>query len=134
MQLHEPSTMITDFFVTIQCVIQGALLFRARPSAGGPADGWPVRRVWIVVFLATGIAAGFGGVVHGFETIWPKATTDALWLGTVLGIGTGTSACGLARRVRSCPAGCTWWPWWRARRCSWLVGLDRDDPGPTSST
>ena len=89
--ITEPTTMLTDYLLTLACFgFAGSIRARARLAGGRRV------RVWSTAFVMTGVAALVGGTSHGFRVplgehwsaVW-QATVAAIALGAVLLIGAG---------------------------------------------
>jgi len=79
--LIEPDVALTDFGLAAECV-----LFAGWLQWRGMIDS-PLRRWFVVLFAALGIAALLGGITHGFL---PDAQADAsrvVWIATLVAIG-----------------------------------------------
>ena len=97
MRIHEPDVTITDFALTIECVVLSALLYNIAPNHS-------FLLTWfLVAFLSIGLSALLGGLLHGFlddpntkahRQVWQSTlavlgvTAIALWvLGTYILFG-----------------------------------------------
>lgn len=79
MWIAEPTTALTDYLLTIECLVFSLLLHWSAPSPGG--------RLWMLGFLALGIAALAGGSFHGFRPFVSKGLTWGLWNVSMVLIG-----------------------------------------------
>lgn len=75
--ISEPTTMVTDFMITILSVAIAVRL--ARRSHG--------TELWILAFTVTGLAALAGGSAHGFKLWLSEPQWRLLWAVTILFIG-----------------------------------------------
>jgi hypothetical protein len=82
MRISEPATMVTDFVIAAICVVFAVSLGRGVESVAS------ARGLWALSFACTAIAAGTGGVVHGFALHLAPTAKDRLWKATqyVLGL------------------------------------------------
>lgn len=74
MNLHEPTTLATDYLLTI-----AAAVFAIRL--------WRTNRQWALAFLFTAAGSFFGGTYHGFGPVVGVLTATVLWKLTVFSIG-----------------------------------------------
>lgn len=83
MRLTEIATMLTDFLIAGICVGLALAMMRAAQPASEI-----VRQIWAGSFATTAVAAGIGGVVHGFALHLSPRTKQWLWKATqyVLGL------------------------------------------------
>ena len=82
MTLHEPVVTLTDYLLTLECVVFAVLL--ARPGHVGVAT---VRFAFVTFFSAAASASLFGGTVHGFFPDPTSTGNRALWTATMLSVG-----------------------------------------------
>ena len=82
MNQSEPVTALTDYVLSLECVVLGVLLLRA---AGLPAAR--SRWLWALSFLSTALAAAAGGTFHSLAPSWSVPAAKLLWHGTILTIG-----------------------------------------------
>ena len=80
MWIAEPSTALTDYLLTIECLFFSLRLYRMAPSSGG--------RLWMLGFLALGIGALVGGSFHGFRPFVSPRVSTFLWNASMVLIGT----------------------------------------------
>jgi len=73
MALLEPAVALTDFALAIECGLFAAWLCTYSPGRFGAA--------FVILFAATGVAALFGGISHGF-----LPGSDVLWRATLIAI------------------------------------------------
>ena len=79
--LIEPDVALTDFGLAAECALFAGWLFRRGLT------GNPLRRWFVVLFVALGLGALLGGITHGFL---PDAGSDvarAVWAATLMAIG-----------------------------------------------
>jgi hypothetical protein len=74
MNLHEPTTLATDYLLTI-----AAAVFAIRL--------WRTNRQWALAFLFTAAGSFFGGTYHGFGPVVGALAATVLWKLTVFSIG-----------------------------------------------
>ena len=74
MTIHEPTTLATDYLLTI-----AAMVFAIRL--------WRTNRQWALAFLFTALGSFFGGTYHGFGPVVGAVTSIVLWKLTVFSIG-----------------------------------------------
>lgn len=82
MQWHffdEPSTMMTDYLLAVQCLYFFLYLSRHRHDS--------FSHYMKLAFLAIGLAALTGGTVHGFRPVLADGVETALWLMTLYATG-----------------------------------------------
>ncbi len=85
--MNEPDVTLTDFALTVECLLLSSLLYLARKRCLAPVNGW-----FHVLFLATGLASAAGAVVHGFMT--PSAgAASPVWALTLFALGASGAAC-----------------------------------------
>ena len=91
--IHEPAVTLTDYALALLCAAVVWLLWRGR--------GFGKPRFWMVVFFAgAGLAALFGGTVHGFFDLEGTRENYALWSATMVSIGVAAlGAWGLGARM-----------------------------------
>ncbi len=82
MSMAEPTTMLTDYALAALGVILAAWL-------GGRARPLPAR-LWAAAFVATALAAGVGGTLHGWGPALTLPTRAGLWNLVYAGIGLGS--------------------------------------------
>ncbi len=88
MTLHEPAVTLTDYLLTLECVLLAVLLARA-----GSIGVSTVRFGFLIFFSAAATASLFGGTVHGFFPDETSTLNRALWVATMLSVGlTGLAA------------------------------------------
>jgi hypothetical protein len=73
----EPTTTITDYLLTAECIFFGALLIRNN-------------LLWGISFFILAVAAAAGGTYHGFISHISAPTAQALWKITLYSIGLAT--------------------------------------------
>ena len=108
-------TMVTDYLLAAQCLVQAIVLARRAPT----------RRlgsipVWMAAFVGTAIAALAGGTAHGFALYLGSANLPLVWTVTVSAIAV-SSLVMLWAGVRSVQQPCTADPGLRKSGSRWLV-------------
>ena len=84
MHVTEPTTLVTDYILAVECVFFAwSLLTRSRRAGRGSVG------LWVLAFAVTAIAALAGGTAHGFRLFLGEAGWSAVWTMTVWGIGIG---------------------------------------------
>lgn len=87
MTIHEPSTLVTDYLVSVAAVIFGARL-------------WSSFRLWSLAFFGTAAGAFFGGTYHGFAAEMTPFAAAVLWKVAIFSIALASffllSGCGRA--------------------------------------
>jgi hypothetical protein len=90
MTIHEPSTLLTDYLVSVAAVIFGARL-------------WSSFRLWSLAFLGTAAGAFFGGTYHGFAAEMTPFAAAMLWKAAIFSIALASffllAGCGRAFAV-----------------------------------
>jgi MFS family permease len=86
MQITEPATMLTDYFLTVICLLF-ALKLRRLPDFSSSTS----KKLWALGFLVSGLAAAVGGTFHGFTLHFSPGTAKALWNVTVFCLGAGSA-------------------------------------------
>ena len=86
MNITEPATMLTDYFLTVICLVF-ALKLRSVPGYEANTS----VKLWSLGFLVSGFAALVGGTFHGFTSYFNPGTAKALWNVTVFCLGAGSS-------------------------------------------
>ncbi len=66
MTIHEPSTLLTDYLVSVAAVIFGVRL-------------WSSFRLWSLAFFGTAAGAFLGGTYHGFAPVMTPFAAAVLW-------------------------------------------------------
>ena len=80
----EPDVTLTDYVLAMECAVFAIVLFsRLRAAIGGR-----VTTFFAALFAALSAASTLGGTYHGFYSETQSTLGDALWLGTLLSIGT----------------------------------------------
>jgi len=79
--LTEPDVALTDYGVTLECVVLTGLLFRRGPVRR------ELRRPFGLLFASAGLGALAGGTVHGFFLEEPSLTGAVLWRVALLAVG-----------------------------------------------
>lgn len=79
--MTEPDVALTDYGVTLECVVLTGLLFRRGPVRR------EVRRPFALLFASAGVGALAGGTVHGFFLEEPSLTGVVLWRIALLAVG-----------------------------------------------
>ena len=79
--ITEPMTMVTDYLLAVQCLVQARVLARRAPTVG--LGSIPV---WVAAFAGTAIAALAGGTAHGFALYLGSANLRLVWTVTVTAI------------------------------------------------
>jgi hypothetical protein len=79
--LTEPDVALTDYGVTLECVVLTGLLFRRGPVRR------ELRRPFALLFASAGLGALAGGTVHGFFLEEPSLTGAVLWRIALLAVG-----------------------------------------------
>lgn len=74
MNLHEPTTLATDYLLFL-----ASLVFAIRL--------WRVFRPWSLAFFFTALGSLFGGTYHGFLHMLTPFAAEAIWKATVFAIG-----------------------------------------------
>jgi hypothetical protein len=74
MTIHEPTTLATDYLLTIAAVVFAVRL-------------WRTNRQWALAFIFTAAGSFFGGTYHGFGPVVGVLTSIVLWKLTVFSIG-----------------------------------------------
>jgi hypothetical protein len=85
MHLTEPVTMFTDYTLAAASLGFAAAARRAI-GPGNRVSAW----LWCAAFVASALAAAFGGTYHGFAAHLEAGTLDGLWNLTIFAMG----ACG----------------------------------------
>jgi thiamine transporter ThiT len=85
MHVTEPVTMLTDYTLAAASLGFAAVLRRGIGSRNR-VTAW----LWCAAFIASALAAAFGGTYHGFAAHLRAGTLGALWNLTVFAMG----ACG----------------------------------------
>src|SRR5262245_19368853 len=80
--ITEPATMITDYFLAMASLVFGVLLLRLRTRRREMS-----LLLWGIGFLASALAAIFGGTYHGFALYFSDPRHRATWNLTMLLIG-----------------------------------------------
>lgn len=91
MTISEPTTMLTDYLITVICSWFGFRLLKDNWFEGSVARG-----LWGFGFLTIACAALTGGSFHGFRTHLSPTWLQALWNGTIflIGLTAGTMLAG----------------------------------------
>ncbi len=84
MSIAEPAVTLTDYGLTIECLILAFMLKRLK----GTATANEFRNWFIVFFCALGAAALLGGTSHGFIREKTSLLHTAVWNSTLIAIGT----------------------------------------------
>ena len=79
--ITEPMTMVTDYLLAAQCLVQARVLARRAPTVR--LGSIPV---WVAAFAGTAIAALAGGTAHGFALYLGSANLRLVWTVTVTAI------------------------------------------------
>jgi uncharacterized protein DUF6962 len=79
--LTEPDVALTDYGVTLECVVLTGLLFRRGPVRR------ELRRPFALLFTSAGLGALAGGTVHGFFLEEPSPIGAVLWRIALLAVG-----------------------------------------------
>jgi hypothetical protein len=79
--MTEPAVTLTDYALTLECLVFAFLLF-GRAGAEGPLA---LRFAWLFTLLAT--ASLLGGTYHGFFSGVEAGLGAAIWTGTLIAIG-----------------------------------------------
>ena len=80
----EPDVTLTDYVLVVECTVFALILFsRLRVGSGSR-----ITALFATVFAALSVASALGGTYHGFFSEAHSTLGDALWLGTLLSIGT----------------------------------------------
>ena len=82
MQITEPTTMLTDYALSISAAIFALRLFRMND-----AQSQKSIRLWGGALGATAIAAFIGGTSHGFALHFSDFARTVIWKGTVYSVG-----------------------------------------------
>jgi hypothetical protein len=82
MTISEPTTMLTDYLLTLVCLLVGFRLFRAL-------DGHSSRWLWGMGFIMMGIGALIGGSYHGYALLMDEGTHRSFWNLTLIFLGLG---------------------------------------------
>ena len=80
MTITEPSTMITDYLLTLVALAAAVRLSQKNRT------GRSVR-FWSGALVFTGLAAAAGGTYHGFQTVMSPSLAPAVWKTTMACIG-----------------------------------------------
>jgi hypothetical protein len=106
MRITEPVTMLTDYAIVAACLYFAVSLgFGIRPV------NRTARRLWVLGFIATGVAALAGGTFHGFALMLAPATLQTLWNVTLLSIGASSAfivAAALASSIKKTDESRAW--------------------------
>jgi len=81
--ITEPTTLLTDYLLAIECLILGVLLYKRSKNET------PIL-LWSISFFAIGLAAAAGGTYHGFVQSLSVPLSSALWKITLYSIGIST--------------------------------------------
>jgi hypothetical protein len=84
--IAEPGVTLTDYALTVECLVFVWLLRRDGARRGR------ARRWFAVFFAAVGFAAFAGGTSHGFLHDESSAAYRAVWVSTLIAIGVGAMA------------------------------------------
>lgn len=84
--MTEPDVALTDYAVTLECLLLAGLLFRGIPARRG------LRRLFAIFFVSAAIGAVAGGTVHGFLLHQSSPAREALWRSALLALGVTTFA------------------------------------------
>jgi len=79
--MTEPDVALTDYGVTLECVLLTALLYRDVSGQRG------MRRLFAIFFASAAIAALAGGTVHGFFLSEGSIAGAVLWRLALLALG-----------------------------------------------
>ena len=80
MTLAEPTTTLTDYAMAV--VSWAGAFWLSRRAAGQV-----VRRTWVAGLVLVGVAATFGGSLHGFAPVLSADGKAALWRATYVTLG-----------------------------------------------
>lgn len=75
--LIHPAVALTDYAITLETVCFALILVRLGRAG----------QLWAVAFASTGLAAGFGGTVHGFANTLSLPMQIFLWQGVIASLG-----------------------------------------------
>ena len=114
-QITEPMTMVTDYLLAVQCLVQAIVLARRTPRLGLGSIPF-----WMAAFVGTAIAALAGGTAHGFALYLGAANLRRVWTVTVAAIAV-SSLLMLWAGVRSVQRPYTADPGLRKSGGRWLV-------------
>jgi hypothetical protein len=90
--MTEPAVTLTDYGLFLECVLFAFLLFRFSTHS--------LKRWFILFFMSLGLAALFGGTVHGFFLDESTAGYKILWPGSLISLGLAALAgWGMAARM-----------------------------------
>ncbi|MDH4072450.1 MAG: hypothetical protein OEV41_05030 [Gammaproteobacteria bacterium] len=78
--IAEPTTMVTDFAITIVALWLGARLGRSGPRR-------TAQRLWAAGFVLIGLGALLGGISHGFARYLGETQYFWIWKATVYSVG-----------------------------------------------
>jgi hypothetical protein len=79
--LTEPDVALTDFALTVECVVFALALRSGKGSVG------PLRRGFGALFLALAAGSALGGIWHGFLNSYDSALSRIVWSATLLSLG-----------------------------------------------
>lgn len=82
--MNEPAVTLTDFGLAVECAILATLVGRQAPP--------PLRRWWVLFFVAVGAGALFGGLVHGYYSDHRTLGWRLLWYATMIALGVAATA------------------------------------------
>lgn len=86
LSMTQPDVALTDFGLAFECLIFAGSLVLKRESA-------PIFRFWFIIyFLSIGLAAGLGGIVHGFYAEPASTGSRILWPVTLIVLGVASLA------------------------------------------
>ena len=86
MKLHEPMTTITDYILAVLTLVFAVSLFQVA-QFDQQTSVW----LWGAGFVASSLAAIFGGTTHGFYPYFGRTMQVGIWKLTVYAIGLSTS-------------------------------------------
>jgi hypothetical protein len=79
--MNEPAVALTDFMITALCMI---LCWKMWSF---PVERKSLQLNFMGVFACAGLAALFGGIVHGFMPTDDNGWTNFLWMATLITVG-----------------------------------------------
>lgn len=86
MRFAEPSTVLTDYAIALQCALFARLLWHDRTFSS---------QLWSIGFGAIAVSALAGGTFHAIQAELPQTVGVILWQLTLYAIGTASFVIGL---------------------------------------
>jgi hypothetical protein len=105
LQILEPTTMLTDYFLALASVVFGASLLRMRARRHTVS-----LLLWAIGFFVAATAAITGGTYHGFAHYFSETGHRAMWNVTMLliGVSVGLFVAAIVTKPKNRPEHKSW--------------------------